>query len=180
MKLDIWVFFENLSPKFKFRYNPTRITGTLHEDVSTFMTISRWILLRMRNVSNKSYRENQNTHFIFNNVFPKIVPLWDNVEKYCGAIDHRWQYGGALHAGLVRLHSRKHTPVFVHPHALRNPHAHTEICRTYCFSMVTMVTWTRLNVTLYVHCPSCWLVLFLKYIAYFNGIESEKIFILVF
>jgi hypothetical protein len=33
-------FFENLSTNFKFNYNPKRITGTLHEDVLTFMTIS--------------------------------------------------------------------------------------------------------------------------------------------
>jgi hypothetical protein len=49
--------------------------GTLHEDLCTFVIISRWILLRMRNVSDKSCRENQNTHFMFNNVFPKIVPF---------------------------------------------------------------------------------------------------------
>jgi hypothetical protein len=37
----------------------------------------------MRNVSDKSYRENKNTHFTFNNFFPKIVPfIRDNVEKY--------------------------------------------------------------------------------------------------
>jgi len=27
----------------------------------------------MRNVSDKIYRENQNTHFMFNNFLPKIV-----------------------------------------------------------------------------------------------------------
>jgi hypothetical protein len=36
----------------------------------------------MKNVSDKSCRENQNTHFIFNKYFPKIVPFLDNVEKY--------------------------------------------------------------------------------------------------
>jgi len=35
-----------------------KITGTLHED---FMIISRRILLRMRSVSDKICRENQNT-----------------------------------------------------------------------------------------------------------------------
>ena len=30
MKFNIGVFFENLSRKFKFQYNLTRITGTLH------------------------------------------------------------------------------------------------------------------------------------------------------
>jgi len=31
--------------------NVARMTGTLHEDLSTFMIISRSVLLRMRNVS---------------------------------------------------------------------------------------------------------------------------------
>ena len=39
----------------------------------------------MRNVSDKSCRENQNTHFVFSNFIPKIVRLWDNVEKFCTA-----------------------------------------------------------------------------------------------
>jgi len=35
----------------------------------TFLIISRWILLRTRNVSDKSCRENQNTHFVFSALF---------------------------------------------------------------------------------------------------------------
>jgi hypothetical protein len=47
------------------------------------MIISRWIILRMRNVSDKSCTQNQNTHFMFNNFFAwKSCRLWDNVEKY--------------------------------------------------------------------------------------------------
>jgi hypothetical protein len=49
--------------------HPTRTTGTSHGNVFTFMTISRSILLRMRNVSNIICRENQNTHFMSNNFF---------------------------------------------------------------------------------------------------------------
>jgi hypothetical protein len=37
-------------------------------------------------------------------------------------------------------------------------YTHTEICNTYCFSMATMVMRTRLNVTLYVHCLSYYLL----------------------
>jgi len=37
----------------------------------------------MRNISNKSYRENQNTHFMVIIYFFKSRCLWDNVEKYC-------------------------------------------------------------------------------------------------
>jgi hypothetical protein len=59
--------------------------GTLHEDQYTFAIISRSDLLRMRNVSDKSCRENQNTHFMFSNFFSKSLLLWDNVRKYCTA-----------------------------------------------------------------------------------------------
>ena len=81
MKFYIWVWFEELWRTFKFHYTPTRITGTLHEYQCIFLIISRWILLRMRNVSDKSCRENQNTHFLFNNVFRESCCLWDTVEK---------------------------------------------------------------------------------------------------
>jgi hypothetical protein len=52
MKFYIWVFFEKLSRKLKFGENLTRVTGTLLEDVCTFMTICCWILLKMKNFSN--------------------------------------------------------------------------------------------------------------------------------
>jgi hypothetical protein len=60
---------EHFSLKFTFRYNMTRITGTLHETVFTFMITSRSFLIRMRNVLKKKCRENQNTHFVFNSFF---------------------------------------------------------------------------------------------------------------
>ena len=62
-----------MSRKFKFRKNPTRITGTLHEDVFTFMTIPRRNLLRIKDVLNQNFRENQNTHFMFSILFHKIL-----------------------------------------------------------------------------------------------------------
>jgi hypothetical protein len=48
---------------------------TLREDQYTFFIISHSVLLRMRNVSDKSCRENQNTHFVFNKCFFLIVPF---------------------------------------------------------------------------------------------------------
>jgi hypothetical protein len=48
----------------------TKILGNLHEDINinTYkFVISLLFLLRMRNVSDKCRRENQNTHFTFNN-----------------------------------------------------------------------------------------------------------------
>jgi len=41
MKFDVWVFFENLWRKFKFHYNLTVVTGTLREDLCTFMIVCR-------------------------------------------------------------------------------------------------------------------------------------------
>jgi hypothetical protein len=60
---------------------------------------SRYITGRPMNISdhislNSSYteilftpncRENQDTYFVYNNVFRKSCHLWDNVEKYCTA-----------------------------------------------------------------------------------------------
>ena len=49
------------------------MTGTLHEVQYTFFT-SRSFLLRLRNVSDKGYKENQSTRLMFNNFFfSKIV-----------------------------------------------------------------------------------------------------------
>ena len=62
--------------KFKFDCNPTRITGTVHEEVCTLMIISRSVLVMMRNVADESCRQDQNTYIMFNNFFPpKIVPF---------------------------------------------------------------------------------------------------------
>jgi hypothetical protein len=71
----------------------TTKTCTLHEDHYTFMVISRSILLRLGDVSYKSYREDQNIHFIFVNFFPESCAVfWDNAEKYAKSQSgHRWQ-----------------------------------------------------------------------------------------
>jgi len=82
IKFDIRGFFENLLRNFKFHENRKRVKGTLHEDRYTFLIISRSLLLRMRNVSDKSCRENQNTNFVFSNGFSKIAPFM----RKCGKI----------------------------------------------------------------------------------------------
>ena len=62
--------------------------------------------------------------------------------RQCGKILYNGagQYGAlALLSGYLRLQT----------HTLR-------ICNTHCFSTATMVARTRLNVTSYVHCLSCY------------------------
>ena len=52
----------------------------LYMNTCTIMVRSHWILHRMRIFSVKSCKENQNTHFMFNNFFPEIVPFM----RQCG------------------------------------------------------------------------------------------------
>jgi len=61
----------------------TRITGTLHAVQYTFMIISLSILLRTRNVSENSCRENQKTHFVFNNISKSVIYeiTWKNTAE---------------------------------------------------------------------------------------------------
>jgi len=55
----------------------TRIAGILHRDHYALITISRSIILRVRNVSGKNCRENQNTHFMYNNFFFEHRAVYD-------------------------------------------------------------------------------------------------------
>jgi hypothetical protein len=47
-----------------------------------FLIIVRAYILRMRNVSDKSCRENQNTHFVFSNFFLGNHAFCENMWKY--------------------------------------------------------------------------------------------------
>jgi len=47
-----------------------------------FMVRCRSVILRMKNVLDKSYRENQNTHFMDSNIFKNIAvykKMWQNI-----------------------------------------------------------------------------------------------------
>jgi hypothetical protein len=67
MKFDI-KYFSKICQEYS-RLVLTRIMGTLHEDRYAFFIISRSVLLGRGNVSDKSFREKQNTYFVFNNSF---------------------------------------------------------------------------------------------------------------
>ena len=64
MKFEVLSLFRKTVEKFTFHENRIKITGKLHEDQYIFLVTSRSVLLRMRNVSDKICRENQNTHFV--------------------------------------------------------------------------------------------------------------------
>ena len=118
------------------------MTGTLHEDQYTFLIISRTFLLRMRNVSDKSCRENQNTHFVFSN-FLKIKNravyeiMWKNTVQ-----------PGRPSVTIRRMRTERWIPKAID--TLR-------ICNTICSSTVTMVMIAKLHVTSI--CTLCvWLI----------------------
>jgi hypothetical protein len=79
----IWAFLENLSRKFKFLYNLTRVTYTLYEDQSIFLSylaqlLSEWKVFRTKFV------EKIKTHVLCpETFFSKIMLLWDNVKNNC-------------------------------------------------------------------------------------------------
>ena len=84
MKFDIWGFSPKSVEKIEVLLKSEIIPGTLHEDRCTFCITSRSVVLRMRNVSGKII-ERIKTHILCSVTFfpPKIVPFWDNVQKYC-------------------------------------------------------------------------------------------------
>jgi hypothetical protein len=140
---EILGFFENLSGKFKFHWNLTKTTYTLHENQNTFLIISRSGLLKMGNRLDKSCRENRNT-FHFQKYFRISCCSWGNVEKYC-------RLGQATDDNMVQC-----MLLACRISRLRREYGHTlRISNTYCFCTARTVTPTRLNVTLYVHCLSC-------------------------
>jgi len=74
---EIWRLkvFRKYVEKLKLLSNLTRITDALREDLCTFMIVLRRILLRMRDVSDTSCIENQNSHYMSNIFSPKIMPF---------------------------------------------------------------------------------------------------------
>jgi hypothetical protein len=104
------------------------------------MVISLWILFRIRKVWDKTWKENENTHFVLIDIFPKIVPVRRCRGKiWYSQTGYRWQYNTAHALCMPDNQGYRHT---------------LRICstRTYRFCAATMVTQTRFNVTLYVHC----------------------------
>ena len=68
----------------------TRITGTLHKHVFTFITYL-WILLRMRNISDKICKENQNRfHFLDFRLSPSVEHCFHGFDV--SALCARWIY----------------------------------------------------------------------------------------
>jgi hypothetical protein len=93
----------------------------------------------MRNVSKKTCRENQNTHFVFSNFCPKNRTVYEI----------RWKYfEEPVRPQMTVRRSRFACSITKATDTLR-------ICNTYCFFTAKIVIGWRLNFTLYEHCRPC-------------------------
>ena len=132
--------------------------ATLREDQYTWFITSLSVLLRMKNVSDRSCRENQNTSFTFNNFlfYHAIYEMW---KKFKVGQD-RWQYSTcALHAGYLGLQ--------IH----------------LIFISCPLQQWLRLNVTLYVSCllvNVCYDLHFESYVITYFSFNCNIILFLMF
>jgi hypothetical protein len=69
-------------PSFNKLWQELQPVLYMKTDICIFMIISLSVLLRIRNVSDKNCRENQNTHFMFDTFFRKSCCLWHSVKTY--------------------------------------------------------------------------------------------------
>jgi len=78
MKFHTWIFLEYLSKRFKFHWNPTSITGTLHEEFWSYLVqFLEWEMFQTDIVRKIE------THILcLITYFRKSCRLWDNVEEY--------------------------------------------------------------------------------------------------
>jgi hypothetical protein len=77
-----------------------------------------------------------------------------------GLRGHKWRHKMAHTRCMLdkQGYTHTHTNPSGHPHTRTRTHLRT-ICNAYCFSTSTKVSWTFLNVKLYIHCLSCYLVI---------------------
>jgi hypothetical protein len=103
------------------------------------MTISRSILLRMRNISDKSCTENQGKFYVQVNFFIRAVyeTMWKNLQSDQPQMT-MWRMRIGCWIPTVR-------------------NTHSEYVMITASPMQQHLQKTRFNVTLYIHCLSCFL-----------------------
>ena len=132
----VWVFFENLFVKVKVWLksdNNGHFTGR-----PVYIMICPWILLIMRKFSGESCRQNQNTHFAFDNFSPstQIVRSLNNVEKYGRGRQNRIRrMRFACRVTNARIHTQYFTLVALPWHERLRERA-SVLNYMYCFFLV--------------------------------------------
>ena len=113
------------------------MTGTLHEDVFTFVTISHRIVLRMRYVLKEA--EKFKIHILCSIIlFPKICRLWDNVEK-TGWVREATNYSTIRRMRVeCRISDATSAHAYAHAHASRRARAHTHT-HTHTYGEISII-----------------------------------------
>jgi hypothetical protein len=140
MKFGIWEFFRESVEKIWVSLKSDKNNGcwTWRPIYSAFTTVSRWIILRMRNISDKSCRENQNTRFMYsisppppeNHAVYEI--MWENMagpDEPHMTIKY-WTEKNGICCRIDKVRIQTHT-----------------VFNIYCSVMTAIVTRTRLVVT---------------------------------
>jgi len=86
--------------------------GNLHKQICTFMIISLWILLRMRNFPDKACRENRNTHCVSSNFFPRNSYIFWHTITHTHTHTHAHIY--IYTHTQTHTHTRTHTYTYIH------------------------------------------------------------------
>ena len=144
IKFKIWIFFE-IYRKNHVSLKSEKNNRYLRKESRIFLTICRYILLKMRKSLDK-IAEKIKTNYILRDIFfRKSRRLWDNVEKYVRA----------MKATDDNILQRRRFACWI----TKTTHTHTiVIYNIYCSCTAAAVMRTPLSVTLYVHCLFCsWL-----------------------
>jgi hypothetical protein len=121
--------------------------GTLHEDVFTFMTVSCWIILKMSNVSNKTRRENQNTHCMSFNLFSENRTVFEIMSK--NTVDPGrpemtiWRRVACWLSKATRSQAHAHAPAPTSSHALAHTRALVTHIHTHTYVLLTAFPWQQ-------------------------------------
>jgi hypothetical protein len=106
------------------------------------------------------------THFMFSDFFPENRAVYEIMRKIWWS-----QRGNKRRHNMAHTHWMRNKQGYTHAHACIRPrirapirtcdrshahtHTHRQICNIYCSSTAPIFTRTLLNVTLYVHCLCC-------------------------
>jgi hypothetical protein len=104
--------------------------------IATCLIISRSVLLRKRNVSDKSCKEIQKHTFHVRQIFSENRAVYEIIRKILEKPDTPQKTIRCMHIPCIDTEGYRRT---------------LRIRNTYCFSTATMVTRTRLFVRLYIH-----------------------------
>jgi hypothetical protein len=139
----IWVIFENLLWAFKFHLILARIVGTWFEDQYTFL--DRVSLSSFWNEKcYKNSRVNQNTYFVFSNVFFFLNHAVYKIMWITNIEPDRSQMT------VWRMWIAWWIP--------KATDTHSRICNTYCFSTAAMVTRCVSRLHLYIAYLVCYYI----------------------